>query len=423
MPGILAEDRPIQVAIIGGGIVGLTLAIGLLHRNVNFTIYERAQSFRELGAGIGFTPNAERAMIALDQGIHRAFKRVSTPNTEDWFQWVDGYNRDDELGPNGMNEQLIFKLYCGARGFEGCRRQDFLEELVKLIPEKNIQCGKSLKSVIDSRGDEQVLMYFDDGTTAEADTGEEHPASRPSYTHKFAFRGLIPMNKARAVLGDDKTSTRLMHLGPNAHALTFPVAMGTVMNVVAFVTDANDWVAEESKFTAPATRDEAMNAFSAFGPAVRAIMSLLPDELDKWAIFDTRDHPVPTYVQGRLGLAGDAAHAAAPHHGAGAGFGIEDALVLATLIKAVESSSVRGRTGTIRTALMTYNDIRYERTQWLVDSSRVVGELYEWQNQDCGSDPEKFGREVDWRSHQIWDFNVDKMVRDTLDQFEQRLDA
>lgn len=253
--------------------------------------------------------------------------------------------------------------------------------------------------------------------------GEKHPASYPSYTHKFAFRGLIPMDRARAALGDDKASTRFMHLGPNAHALTFPVAMGTVMNVVAFVTDPNDWTADNGKFTAPATRDEVVKAFSGFGPAVRAIMSLLPDELDKWAIFDTLDNPVPRYVQGRLALAGDAAHAAAPHHGAGAGLGIEDALVLASLIKAAESDLACDKASTLSTALETYHDTRYERTQWLVESSRIVGELYEWQDSGCKDDHTVFGHEVEWRSHRIWDYDVHEMVRKALDLFGQRLEA
>jgi len=235
------------------------------------------------------------------------------------------------------------------------------------------------------------------------------------------------MDKVRAALGEYKVSTRFMHLGPNAHALTFPVAMGTVMNVVAFVTDPKDWPADDNKFTARASKSEAAEAFSAFGPAVRAIMSLLPDELDKWAIFDTRDHPAPTYVRGRVCVAGDAAHAAAPHHGAGAGCGVEDALVLATLMEAAGDAAAGGSGGSrseiLRAALVTYNDVRYERTQWLVDSSRVVGDLYEWRDPHCGSDPEKFGREIEWRSHEIWDYDVDEMVRNTLGQFSRRLDA
>ena len=38
----MSDDAPFEVAIVGGGIAGLTLAIGLLHRNIVFKIYERA---------------------------------------------------------------------------------------------------------------------------------------------------------------------------------------------------------------------------------------------------------------------------------------------------------------------------------------------------------------------------------------------
>lgn len=55
-------------------------------------VYERARDFHEIGAGIGFTPNAEWAMKVVDPRIHAAFKRVATPNASDWFQWVDAFN-------------------------------------------------------------------------------------------------------------------------------------------------------------------------------------------------------------------------------------------------------------------------------------------------------------------------------------------
>lgn len=225
-----------------------------------------------------------------------------------------------------------------------------------------------------------------------------------------------------------------MHLGPDAHALTFPVALGAVLNVVAFVTDPSDWASKDGKLTARAMRAEAEAAFAAFGPAVRAVMALLPDELDKWAVFDTRDHPMPAYHAprggvggGRVCVAGDAAHASAPHHGAGAGCGIEDALVLATVMAAAEGEvAARGkgtRAEVLRAALEVYNDVRYERSQWLVDSSRRIGELFEWQDPDCGSDPGKLGPEIEWRSRRIWDYDIDAMVVDTLSRFSRRVDG
>lgn len=254
--------------------------------------------------------------------------------------------------------------------------------------------------------------------------GEDHPASHPGYTHKYAFRGLIPMEKAKAALGDDKTSTRHMHLGMNAHALTFPVAGGALLNVVAFVTDPKDWPYKD-KLTAPADKTEAVEAFSSFNPAVRAIMDMLPSKLDKWAVFDTYDHPVPTYVSGRVCISGDAAHASAPYHGAGAGFCIEDAVVLTMLIasaaKMMAHKSSKCKPELICAALDTYNAIRLERTRWLVESSRFVGEMYEWQDPKIGRDAEKCGHEIDWRSHKIWDYDIDAMVRDANGEYKRKL--
>ncbi|CAG8886459.1 unnamed protein product [Penicillium egyptiacum] len=115
----------LDVAIIGGGIARMTLALGLLNRGIKPTIYERGRSFREIGAGIGFTPIAEWAMKVLDPKIHAAFKRVTVQNGTDWFLWMDGSQED---------EALVHKIYLSERAFDGCSRADFLDELGKSLP-------------------------------------------------------------------------------------------------------------------------------------------------------------------------------------------------------------------------------------------------------------------------------------------------
>lgn len=458
MAGIMAEEKALEIAIIGGGIAGITLAMGLLSRNINVRVYERGPSFREIGAGIGFTPNAEWAMRVLDPRIHAAFKRVAVQNATDWFQWVNGYGHNTADAKEVL-EELVYKMYLGKRGFEGCHRADFLDELVKMIPEGKVEFNRSLDSIVERGDGEKLQLRFRDGSSEKADAGrlklpficirrtdscnpaavigcdgirsrvrqlilgEDNPASYPGYSHKYAFRGLIPMDNAKAALGIDKTSTRHMHLGLDAHVLTFPVAGGALLNVVAFVTDHEEWPYKD-KLTAPANRTEAVEAFASFNPAVRAIMDLLPDKLDKWAVFDTHDHPAPTYVSGRVCISGDAAHASAPHHGAGAGFCIEDALVLAALInsaKMMVQESSKGKAELLRAAFDTYNTIRLERTQWLVKSSRFVGELYEWQDPKIGRETEKCGYEIEWRSYKIWNYDVDAMMRETAEEYKQRL--
>src|SRR3569833_429580 len=105
------QDTSIHVAIVGGGITGLTLGIALQQRNIPITIYERSSGFREIGAGIGFSPNAEEAMKRLAPAIHTSYKQVITPNGEDYFQWV-----------SGETNELMYKLYMGVDGGRGGRR-------------------------------------------------------------------------------------------------------------------------------------------------------------------------------------------------------------------------------------------------------------------------------------------------------------
>lgn len=164
-PGLITQ-KPLHVAIIGGGITGLTLAIGLQSRNVSFTVYERATSFREVGAGIGLSANAERAMTALDSTVRAAYENVAMPNGEDYFQFVDGFKTDE----------IIFKLPVGKDGFRGCRRSDFLEELFKLLPDEAVQWGKAVETIEEDHTTEgPVTLTFKDGSVAQADVGETKP--------------------------------------------------------------------------------------------------------------------------------------------------------------------------------------------------------------------------------------------------------
>ncbi|KAI3338231.1 putative monooxygenase [Ustulina deusta] len=430
----MADKRQIEVAIVGGGITGVILAIGLLHRNVRSTIYERARAFSEMGAGIGFTENAEKAMKALDPRMHQCFREVATRNNDDWFRYVDGFGTDRHGRSIDGTEEVVCNMYLGERGFEACRRSDFLKLILELLPEGCLKYGKNLLSVRDDPKAEKVLMIFEDGSEEVGDIvigcdginsrmrsimfGPDAP--QPGYTHKYAYRGLISTDEVRQLLGDDKASGRFIHMGAGAHVLSCPVAGGKMVNVAAFVTDANPWAGEDGKLTAAGTKAEAVEAFSAFGPSVRGLISLLPEKLDKWAIFDMHDHPLPTFVCGRLCLAGDAAHAAAPHHGAGAGYGVEDCLVLAALLARVGHRPVPMSLETIVPGVLAiYNEIRYDRCQALVQSSRTVAEMYEWQHVDTRRDTQRFNDDFHARCHRIWDYDVDDMVRRSLEALEK----
>ncbi len=254
--------------------------------------------------------------------------------------------------------------------------------------------------------------------------GKGNPASYPHYTHKIAYRGLIPMDKAAEAIGDKNARNQHMHIGPGRHLLHFPVADQTLINVAAFVADPYEW-RDDEKMTAPATREEVQADFADWGPTVRAITSLLPDELDRWAIFDSFDHPAEAYARGRVCIAGDAAHASAPHHGAGAGIGVEDVLCLSTLME-MAMSSLQGNEASkdhaLEVSFDTFNAVRHERSQWLVNSSRGICDVYEWADPHTGNDVEKCFEEIKWRSHKIWNFDIDGMLGEAALTYARRME-
>lgn len=235
----------------------------------------------------------------------------------------------------------------------------------------------------------------------------------PSYTYKYAYRGLVPIKDAVGAIGSDLASNRTLYMGKDGHVLTFPVAHGELMNVVAFRHDTEEWT--NQRLTIPSKREEAIRDFMGWGGAVKAIMNLLLDNLDRWAIFDLGDHPVPFYNKGRICIAGDAAHATSPHHGAGAGFCIEDSAILAELLVEAwkhlgSSSPLLSKYTILEKTLQTFDSVRRERTQWLVQSSRVVADLYEWRDNECGQDAVKIKQELVARNHEIWNVNLEHMA-------------
>jgi 2-polyprenyl-6-methoxyphenol hydroxylase-like FAD-dependent oxidoreductase len=78
-----------RIAIIGGGIGGLSAALQLLKAGFEVHVYEQAAAIGEIGAGIQISPNASRLLVRL--GLKPAMDKVGMrPLAVHQRRWDDG---------------------------------------------------------------------------------------------------------------------------------------------------------------------------------------------------------------------------------------------------------------------------------------------------------------------------------------------
>ena len=81
--------KDVRIAIIGGGIGGLTAAISLLQAGFDVQVYEQSRLLSEVGAGINIGPNASRLLIRLGLGEECARVAYRSPFFHQ-RRWDDG---------------------------------------------------------------------------------------------------------------------------------------------------------------------------------------------------------------------------------------------------------------------------------------------------------------------------------------------
>ena len=116
-------------------------------------------------------------------------------------------------------------------------------------------------------------------------------------------------------------------------------------------------------------------------------------------------------------IIGDASHATSPHHGAGAGLCIEDSAVLAELL-----ADRRVLTGEHLEALFaTFDAVRRPRGNWLVQSSRRIGDCYEWRAEGVGQDFKAIEAEISSRNSTIANVDCKEMCYEARRQLGKQL--
>jgi salicylate hydroxylase len=313
------------IAIIGGGIGGLSAAAAMLRAGLDVHVYEQARELSEVGAGVQVSPNASRVLhgLGLAEDLARAGVRPLA-----WHQrrWDDG--RTLLQAPLGdlVDETFGFPHYQ-------MHRADLLAALARVVPAERVHLGHRLTEFAD-RGDvvearfangarvEAVALIGADGIHSGVRRALFGPES-PRFTGCVAYRGLVPAERLEH-LGLEVTGQ--VWMGPRAHFVHYFVSGRRLVNFVA-VLERDTW-ARESWIERGDVAD-ALSAFEGWHPQVRAILGAV-DEVFVWALFDRA--PLERWSAGRVTLLGDACHAMLPFMAQGAAQAIEDGATLAACL-------------------------------------------------------------------------------------------
>lgn len=322
-----------SVAIIGGGIGGLTAALSLLRAGCDVQVFEQAEILAEVGAGIQVSPNASRIL-----------QRLLAPNVLDQSgvrplalhqrRWDDG--RTLQRLPLGSSVEAAF-----AAPYYNFHRADLLAALIDALPGDRVHLGHRFVSL--ANDDDGATVGFANGRQIKVDMlvgadGIQSAVRRtlfgpqqPRFTGCLAYRGLVPAERL-AHLDLEVNST--IWLGPGRHFVHYFVSAGRLVNFVA-VVERQTWTSES--WTDRGQIADALDAFADWHRQVRDIISAA-DETFIWALHDRA--ALPRWSEGRVTLLGDSCHAMLPFMAQGAAQAIEDAAALAACIREMGARSV-----------------------------------------------------------------------------------
>jgi salicylate hydroxylase len=339
----------LSIAVIGGGIGGLTATLCLHKTGFDVHVYEQARALREVGAGINITPNATRVIARL--GLDGELAELGVmPLAVHQRRWDDG--RTLLRTPLGMEIERHF----GFRQYQS-HRADVLKMLISAMPSERLHLGHRLVSFTE-RGD-KVEAQFENGAEAAVDVligadgihstvqQQLFGAAAPRFTGCAAYRGLVSAEKVKHL---DLEVVLQITMGPGQHFVNYFVANGRLVNFVAIV-EQDHWTKES--WTDRGNLAQARAAFASWHKSVRGLLDAV-EETFIWALFDRA--PLPCWSVGRVTLLGDACHPMLPFVAQGAAQAMEDGATLAACLRKI---------GDVPQALARYQELRLPRASFV----------------------------------------------------------
>ena len=349
------------VLIAGGGIGGLSAALGLARKGFGVVVLEKSPKLGEIGAGIQIGPNAFHAFDYLGVGDEARAQAVYI----DMLRLMDAMS-GEEIIHIPLDEPFRKRF---GNPYAVIHRADLHGVLLNAC-EANDR--------IELRVNSEVLGYQQNGTTVKAEiVSGEHMTGcaligadglrssirqrlvgdgEPIVSGHSTYRSVIP---TEAMPEDLRWNAATLWAGPKCHIVHYPLSGWKVFNLV--VTYHND--APEPVSGHPVPIEEVRKGFAHITERARKIIEHGTD-WRLWVLCDRE--PVDSWVDGRVALLGDAAHPMMQYYAQGACMAMEDAVCLSHMMEHCG--------GDVEAALVGYRDQRVVRTGRVQIGARAIGE-------------------------------------------------
>jgi 2-polyprenyl-6-methoxyphenol hydroxylase-like FAD-dependent oxidoreductase len=364
-----------RIAIIGGGIGGLSASLALRQFGFEPEVFEQAPELLEVGAAIAVWPNAMRLLQRL--GIGEAVIQHAGIIEEVRWRTQDG---------RSLNQVRFQKTDAPAVALH---RAELQSVLVRALPADSIHLGHVFLGW-QQKGD-VVTARFADGSAVECDLligadglhshvrGQLLADGPPTARGYTTWRGIADPAPAATSPG-----TAVEIYGRGKRFGIGPVGQGrigwwaTVNDQAREMKQLTDVVAPSAVEGSHSLQQELVSLFESWCEPVLELIQTTPAiSIVKNEVFDRP--PARKWGVGPITLLGDAVHPTTPNLGQGGCLAIEDAVVLARCLQKCSSTS-SPQPAEINSALRTYEGLRRARTSAIASYSRRFGAIGQWES-------------------------------------------
>ncbi|TDE00837.1 FAD-dependent oxidoreductase [Flavobacterium sandaracinum] len=334
------EDYP-HVAIIGGGIGGVALAVACLHRGIPFTLFERDNNFEARSQGYGLTlQQASKAIeglgiISLKEGVISTRHVVHTTDGNVIGEWgVRKWMQSDEktfqkrTNVHIARQALRFALLEQLGGHEAVQ---WGHQLVDYIESEGIDVDLSFQVNGEIKHCKADLVVGADGIRSSVRKlliGEESSPLR--YLGCIVILGICPLsalkNRDSSLLD---SATVFQTANGNERIYMMPYTSDSVMWQLSFPMSEEEAKALSAQGR-QALKEEACRRTQWHDPIPAILAATLEVQISGYPVYDRELLDSELLAKGRkVTLIGDAAHPMSPFKGQGANQALLDALSLA----------------------------------------------------------------------------------------------